>query len=396
MDISWNRIKDIISKAKDLRYLALANILGKAIAGVFWFYIAAILGAENYGQISYFVAIGSMAASFALVGTTNTLIVYVAKKVPIQPAIYFITLILGTIASVIVVLVYDSYEAGLFVIGYVIFNLAISDLLGRKFYKRYSKFFVLQKVLFVVCALGLYYVLDIPGIILGFAISFLIFTPIIISGFREHPLNFSVLKKRFGFMMNSYALSIERIFSGQIDKIIIAPMFGFAILGNFSLAIQAFSVMLLIPNIVYQYTLSQDASGNPSIIIKKLSVIFSCIIAILGYVLSPIVIPWIFPEFVDSIQILQIIGFAIIPYSFNMSYTSKFLGGERARIILIGQAVSVSTYVVGLFVFGDIFGINGVALALLVSGIMQFIFYFITNRYFLDSKIFKPSKDSYF
>ena len=79
-----------------------------------------------------------------------------------------------------------------------------------------------------------------------------------------------------------------------------------------------------------------------------------------------------------------------------MSYTSKFLGGERARIILVGQAVYVSTYVFGLFVFGDIFGINGVALALLVSGIMQSIFYFITNRYFLDSKIFKPSKDSYF
>lgn len=396
MDISWNRIKDAVRKAKDLRHLALANIIGKAIAGIFWFYVAAILGAENYGQVGYFIAIGSMAASFALVGTTNTLIVYVAKKVPIQPTIYFIALILGSIASVIVILIYDNYEAGLFVIGYVIYNLAISDLLGRKHYKRYSKFFILQKICFVAFAIGLYYVMSFPGIILGFAISFLIFTPIIVSGFKEYTLNFSLLKKRFGFMMNSYVLSIERIFSGQVDKIIIAPMFGFSILGNFSLGMQALSVMLLLPTVVYQYTLSQDASGNPSTVIKKLSIILSFILSILGFTLSPIVIPWIFPEFVDSVQILQIISFVIIPYAFNMSYTSKFLGGERSRIILVGQAVSVSSYVVGLFVLGEIFGINGIALALLISGIMQSVFYFIVDRYFLESKIFKSSRDSYF
>ncbi len=396
MDINWDVIKNTIRKAKDIQHLAIANVLGKVIVGIFWFYVAALLGAENYGQVNYLVAIGSLAASLALVGSTNTIIVYAAKKIPIQPPIYFITLILGTVASIIVTLVYDNYEVGLFVIGYVIYNLAISDLLGRKQYKKYSKFFVVQKVTFVICALGLYYVLGLPGIILGYAISFLVFMPIIISGFKEYPLNFSALKKRFSFMMNSYALSIERIFSGQIDKIIIAPMFGFTILGNFSLGIQALSVLIILPTVVYQYTLSQEASGNPSILIKKLSIILSIIFAIVGFALSPIVIPLIFPEFVDSIQILQIISFVIIPYSFNMSYTSKFLGGERARIILVGQAISVSTYSIGLIVLGGIFGINGVALSLLISGIMQSIFYFSTDRYLLDTKIFKPSNDGYF
>lgn len=396
MDISWDRIKNLIVKAKELRHLAIANVAGKAISGIFWFYVAAILGAEDYGQVSYFVAIGSMAASFAMIGSSNTLVVYVAKKVPIQPPIYFITLILGMIAATIVVLVHNNYEVGIFVIGYVIFNLAISDLLGRKWYKKYSKFFVLQKIMFVGSALGLYYIIDFPGIILGYAISFLIFTPVIIRGFRENPLDFTVLKSRFGFMMNSYALSIERVFHGQIDKVIIAPMFGFSVLGNFSLGIQALSVMLLLPTIVYQYTLSQDASGNPSKVIKKLSIISSIILAVISFSLSPIVIPLMFPEFGDAVQILQIISFIIIPYAFNMSYTSKFLGEERSRIILVGQGVSVTTYIAGLFGLGGIFGINGVAFALLISGIMQSCFYYITDRYFLNSKIFKPSKGSYF
>jgi len=392
----WDNIKNLISKTKDLQYIGIANVATKAIAGIFWFYIAILLGSENYGQVSYFIAIGTMAASLALIGSTNTITVYAAKKIPIQPAIYVITLILGTIASIVVILILDSYETGLFVIGYVIFNLAIADLLGRKHYKRYSRLFVLQKIIFVGLALGLYFMVGYIGVVLGYALSFLVFTYIIIEGFKENKINFSLLKTKLGFMMNSYALSIERIFNGQVDKIIIAPMFGFSTLGNFSLSIQFFSLLAILPGVVYQYTLSQEASGNPSILIKKLSIISSIIFAILGFFLSPIIIPQIFPEFTEAVQIIQIISFVVIPYSFNLSYTSKFLGGERSRIILVGQAVSLTTYISGLFTLGEIFGINGVAFALLLSAIAQTVFYYTTNRFFMNSKIFKPSNNNYF
>ena len=396
MKFNWETIRKLLQNTKDLQHLGFANILSKGIAGIFWFYIAILLGSENYGEVSYFIAIGAMAASLAMVGSPNTLIVYGAKKIPIQPAIYVITLILGTIAAIIVTLVYDSYETGIFVIGYVIFNLAIADLLGKKNYKKYSRYFILQKILFVGLAVSFYFILGYMGIILGYALSFIIFTHVIIESFKKNKVDFSLLKNKFGFMMNSYALSIERIFNGQIDKIIIAPMFGFSILGNFSLSLQFFSLLGMLPTIVYQYTLSQDASGNPSILIKKLSIIFSFIFAILGFVLSPIIIPLLFPQFEEAVQIIQIISFLVIPHAFNLSYTSKFLGGERSRIILVGQAVSVSVYITGLLTLGGIFGINGVAFALLLSGIAQTIFYYTTNRFFMNSKIFKPSDNNYF
>ncbi len=396
MDISWDKIKKIIASAKDLRHLAGANILGKIISGAFWLYIAALLGSENYGQVSYLVAIGSMAAALAMIGASNTIIVYAAKKVPIQPAIYFLTLIFGGIAALVVVLIYNSYVVGLFVIGYIIFNLAISDLLGKKHYKEYSKVFVLQKIVFVGLALVFYFILGYPGVVLGYAVSFLVFSYIIFLGFKENPINFRILKSKLGFMMNNYALSIERIFSGQLDKIIIAPLFGFSTLGNFSLSMQFFSVLSILPAIVYQYTLSQDASGNPNLLIKKLSIISSFIVAILSFVLSPILIPLIFPQFTEATQLVQIVSFVIIPHAFNASYTSKFLGNEHSRIILTGQAISVSTYISGLFVLGTIFGINGVAFSLLISGISQTIFYYTTNRFFMNSRIFRKSTDGYF
>ena len=396
MDVNWDKIKNIVKKAKNLQHLALANVVGKAIAGIFWFYAAALLGTEDYGQVSYFVAIGSMAAAFAMVGSSNTIIVYAAKKIPIQPAIYFIVLILGAIASIVVVLLTNSIETGIFTIGFIIFNLAISDLLGKKHYKTYSKIFVIQKILFASLALGLYFIMGFSGIVLGYALSFLVFTFVIIKEFKNVPLDFSLIKKKFGFMINNYALSIERIFSGQIDKIIIAPMFGFAILGNFSLGIQVLAIMSLLPTIVYQYTVSQDATGNRSTIIKKLSIISSIILAICGVMLSPFIVPILFPEFTDAVGIIQIISFVVIPYSVNMTYISKFLGQERGKIILIGQAVSLGIYITGLLTLGSIIGINGVALSLLFSAIGQMIFYICTDRFFINSKIFRPSEDGHF
>jgi len=391
MEASWDKIKHFLKKTKDIQHIGIANVTAKAIAGLFWFYMAAVLGTEDYGQITYFIAIGSMAATISLIGSTNTLIVYTAKKVPLQPAIYFITLILGTISSLIIFLIFQNWAVSLFAIGFVVFNLGISYLLGKKYYKKYSIYFILQKILFVIFALILYFVMGYVGIILGFALSFLVFSHIIIKGFNEIPLDFSVLKKRFGFMMNNYALTLEHVIKGQLDKIIIASLFGFPLLGNFALGAQIISITYLIPTIVYQYTLSQDATGSPTYKIKKLSILSSIGSAGLVFFLSPILIPLFFPEFVETVQVVQILSIAIIPYAINMSYTSKFLGIEKSRLVLTGWVIHLVVYIPGIFILGQFYGINGVAVSLVLAAIIQAIFYIIANRYLINSKFFGKS-----
>jgi len=391
MKISWDKIKNYVKKSKGLQHIGIANIIGKGIVGLFWFYIATLLGTENYGEVTYFIAIGSLAASLSLFGSTNTLIVYTAKKVPIQPAIYFITLILGAISSVIIFLIFQNWVVSIFTIGYVVFNLAISYLLGSKYYKKYSIYFITQKILFVGFALIFYFIIGYIGIVLGLALSFLVFSHILIKGFKEIKLDFSVLKERFGFTMNSFVLSLERMLSGQVDKIIIASMFGFGLLGNFFLGIQFLSIMFLLPTIVYQYTLPQDASGNPSYTIKKLSILSSIGVSGLAILLSPIFLPLLFPEFVDAVQVLQILSLVIVPYSINMSYVSKFLGREKSRVVLVGQAISIVVYIPGIFILGQFFGINGVAGSVVLAGIAQSVFYFIADRFLINTKFFEKS-----
>ena len=381
MKLGWNFIRSLLHDTKEVQHVGIGNIAGKVIVGIFWFYMATVLGSENYGQVIYLIALGSMGAAISMVGTSNTLIVYTAKKVPIESALYSIALILGTVAAIVLYIYSSNIIVSIFVFGFIFYNLGIAHLLGNKLYKKYAIILIIQKILFVSLALLFYHIIGFEGVVLGFALSMLVFSYIVLKEFRNTKIDFQILKPRFGFMINNYALTIEKVLNGQVDKLIIAPMFGFALLGNYALSIQFLSIMLIIPSIVFQYTLSQDATGNLSKKIKKISIGSSIIVAILGIILSPILIPIIFPEYVEAIQLIQIISFLVIPSAIILSYNSELLGKEKSRFVLIGQGISVSVYLTGLLTLGTIIGINGVAISLVLAGICQAVFYIIIIRH---------------
>ena len=56
-------------------------------------------------------------------------------------------------------------------------------------------------------------------------------------------------------------MNISNGFGGQIDKVILAPLLGFVLLGNYSLALQIFSILIMFSTIIFKFILPQDASG---------------------------------------------------------------------------------------------------------------------------------------
>ena len=56
----------ITGKIKDISSIGLADILSKAIASIFWFYIASQLGPENYGELTYLISIASLASGLSI------------------------------------------------------------------------------------------------------------------------------------------------------------------------------------------------------------------------------------------------------------------------------------------------------------------------------------------
>ncbi len=367
MDNYWTDLKKKIIGQKDLSSIGFANIVGSGISAIFWLYIAAIIEPEQYGEIHYFIAIAALAQIISLIGSSNVLTVYTAKKIKIQATLFFISLLVAAVSTVVIIIIFSRLDAALLILGYIIFELANSVLLGKKAYTTYSKYFLTQKILMLVLGIGFYYLMGFDGILYGFVLSFMPYTVLIFREFKETNIDFSLLKSRKGFIANNYAMSISGRASSTIDKLVIAPLLGFALLGNYSLALQLFVILLIVPMIIYKYLLPQDASGQSNRKLRQVTIILSIGIAVLGIGLFPYIIPNFFPKFIDAIDAIQIMSIAIIPATITLLYTSKLLGMEKSKFILITEIISTSALIVGFIILGPTFGVMGLASVFVLS-----------------------------
>jgi len=57
MEDTWNTIKDSIIGKKGLLSIGFADIVGSAISGLFWLYIASQLNPDVFGELIYFISI---------------------------------------------------------------------------------------------------------------------------------------------------------------------------------------------------------------------------------------------------------------------------------------------------------------------------------------------------
>jgi len=375
----FDKIKNI-SGLRGVSIIGSSDIASSIIGAVFWLYLASLLGAENYGQLSYFLSIASIASTVSILGTDNVISVYIAKKVKLESTIFLIPIIAGSIASTVLYLVFSDLGVSVYVLGAVIFGLATSEILAKGLFKSYSKYLLLTKILMVILSIGLYHIIGLEGVLIGVGLAFFVYLVRIYKGFRDTKIDFSLIKPRAGFLVNSYALQLISAFNGSLDKIIIAPLVGFALLGNYSLGVQFLSILHILPGIVYKYILPQDASGKPNKKLKQLTVISSIGIAILGIVLGPIVIPLFLPQYTEAIAIIQIMSVSVIPSTINLMYTSKLLGNEKTKFLLMGSIIYLIILISGIIILGLTYGINGMAVAIIISTSAETCFYYFINK----------------
>jgi O-antigen/teichoic acid export membrane protein len=376
-----NKIKDLIVKFKGLTTMSSALVVSQLISGIFWLYIARLLGTELYGELSYYIAIASIASTISLLGAGNTILTYTAKGIKIQPPIFLITISSSIITSIIVFFMFYNVGVSLFVVASVIFVLTTNELLGFKLFKKYSFYIIIQKIMAVGLAIGLFYIIGFNGIILGISLSFFPSMIRLYQVFRKSKIDFSILKSRGGFMINSYMLDISKTFNGSIDKIIIAPFLGFALLGNYHLGIQILMILTLIPSTIYGYIATHDASGNPNKRLKFYTILFSVGLSIAGVVLSPIVLPSLFPKFNEAIVVIQILSLSIVPGTINLTYISKFMGNEKPKIVLIGSVMFILIHVVGILTLGKLYSVNGVAISFVLAVTSEMAYLFFMNKF---------------
>lgn len=372
--------KEKIFGHKDLVSIGSANLLGNGISAIFWFSLASLINPEEYGQIHYFLAIAGMAQLLSLISTTNALQVYVAKNIKIHSTLFFISIIAGIVSSLVVFLFFSRTDTSLLVLGYIIFELSNGFLLGKKLFSNYAKFFLTQKILTVIFGFGLYFTFGVDGIIFGLVLSYVPYIWILVNEFRNTRIDFSLLKPRKGFLINNYGINISGAVGGQMDKLIIAPILGLELLGNYSLAMQFLVILLLLPTTVFKYLLTQDSSGKNTKNLKKNTIFASVGLATFGIVILPMIIPILFPNYIDTVIAIQIISVAIIPGTIGIFYDSKLLSIEKSKFLVIGKGIGLFTMISGFVILGPIYGIIGLAVTLVVSSCLQTLVVIIASK----------------
>ena len=258
------------------------DIIAVIISSILWFILPTFLSTEEYGQIHYVLAIAGIVYTFCLIGNRDVITVFTSKSYNLNSTLYFLSLISSFIAILIVFFML-KIDSGIIILAFVINDLGLGLLLGKKSFKQYPFYIIIQKFLALILCISLYFIFGPEGILYGLALSYSHFSLLIYQGLKESKINLSSLKPHREFLFNNYSINLVGAFRSNLDKFLIVPILGFSALGNYALAMQAFAVFLMSSGIVYKYVLAQDSRGISSKKIKKLNILLSVGIATFGF-----------------------------------------------------------------------------------------------------------------
>lgn len=365
---------------KDLSSIGIADLIASGIASIFWLYFASILIPEEYGELQFFVNIVGIVFAFSMLGARNSIIVFEAKKIKLRSSLFLLSIIGGIIGSVILFFLHSRFDIIFLTMGTILGELGISYFLGKKYFQKYAIFVVLQKLLMITLAVILFYSIGLEGIIFGMGISYLPYFIIVFKKIKKKSIDFPLVKKHSGFIVNNYLLMFVGNIKSNLDKIIIVPLIGFSDLGNYALGFQIYLIMMVFTNIVFKFTLPHDSTGSVPKKVITFTILISIVIATLGIALVPKIIPNFFPQFAEVVDIVPILALAVIPNTIHRLFTSKFLGNEKSKFVLIGYAMSTIIYIIFIIIFAETLGTIGISIGYLISSISHTIFFIILNK----------------
>ena len=366
---------------KGILSLSVGDYGGAIIVSAFWFLLAFLISPEEYGEIHYFIGIAGLAFSISLLTTQETVVVYTAKNVKLAPTLFLISLIAGGIAAVVVTALFSRVDSSFLLLGFIVNDLAIGYIVGKKLFTKYPKYFLLQKSLTFVLGISFFYLFGVEGVIFAIALSYGHFLFIIAKVFRKSSIDFSLLKKHRGFIGNNYFMNVSGAVRSHIDKIIIVPLIGFEILGNYALALQIYAVLMIFSNIIYRYALPHDASGTSTRKIKLIGLSYAIGVSMLGFTILPLIVPQIFEKFSDIGPAIQIISLAVIPTTIGLFYTSQILGREKSSVILASRILGSISIIAMLVVLAPLYGMVGAASAFVLSALVGCVFLVCAEYY---------------
>lgn len=366
----FRALRDFRKTESGLVYTTLGTMGASLLGGLFWLVLASLLDVESYGLTNYYIALASVFSAVALLGLDATIITYMAKG---ETQIWYQanSLILISGLSVTIVLSLFQWTSGVLALAMVFFMMALAEALGRKKYREYATLSIGQRVAQIALSLILYYFFGILGIVFGYFLGNLLFSYKYLRFIPNFSLKVNSVKEKRTFALHSYGFNLIRNFTMNLDKVVIAPIFGYYMLGLYQLGFQFFMFLSIIPLSLYYYLLPEESSGKNKKQIKYLGVGLAVLAGILSALAVPFIINKLFPTFAESIVVVQIMCLAVIPSTVAAILNASLLGRGRSSLVLIAGAIYMAFLIGGLLLLGQIFGVYGLAVTLVLAQTVQ-------------------------
>lgn len=362
------------NSAKNFSYVGVGRFSAIIFQSLFYILFARLLAPELYGELSVVIALAGTFSIVSRLGMNISLQVYQAKNnSDISEQIKTLFLISTTVASLILLPI--NLFAAILCAAISIYIMTQQNLLGLRQYKKYMINTLIKSGLFFLVPILLFFILEIPGIVLGMAIASFIGS---IPFFRNLKIiSFKNLRTNFKVFTQNYIIDLSSLYQ-FIDKLLIVFLFGNFIVGVYQFNFQIYLAIAAFPGILSSYLISEESRGTTHKKISILVILCSICVSTLVVLFSPIIVKELFPKYIEGITALQIIALTIIPQSIAVTFGSKLIARESTKIGFVYLA-QIGFQLIFIVFLGEQFGLVGLSLSILFSIIislgMQFFLY---------------------
>jgi O-antigen/teichoic acid export membrane protein len=363
--------------------VTVANIIASALNAVLWLIFAGILLPSQYGLVNFSIAIAAIGAVIGAFGINTLSITNIAKNQAILAGIYTLAFIISVVTSIALVLLTGSILVGILSFSLVSFSISSSFPLGKSRYKDYMKMLVGQRALLILLCLILYFTFGLEGILAGYSASLLLYSYkyfVLLIGSR---FTFTgVTKRDISFAFHSFFMNFAQSSNLFIDKIIIAPLFGFYLLGLYQISTQFLMVLAIIPSSLFLYLLPKDSVGRSNRRIGIYALAFSALFSVILFFTCDFILLAFFPKYIEASPIIKVVAFGAIPMTSIATSNSKLLGMEKSLNVFIGSVIFLIILFIFLLSFREIIDESTIGFALVTALSTQAIFLLLSIKHF--------------
>ena len=387
-----NQIKTLTGLNFGIGYVTLALVGGTVIFALLWLTLASILPVEEYGKISYLLAISLIGAMFSNFGLRITMLTFLPKGIKeLRNQINSFLLISSISIAGVTLLIFQSIPIFILIITTVFFIMSTAECIANKKYKEYTILVIGGQSTQALLTLIFYNTGGIEFALIGYGIGSIPFSYRYFSSLRFFKFRFNEIRSRFRSVVHGFSLMMARNVQWY-DKLLIAPLFGFFILGQYQIGIQFLLFLGVIPRILFDFLLPEKAIGISHTRIRYTSVIITIVFVVILWFVTPSIISNLFPKYVESIFTTQIILIGAIPLTINSLLDTKLLGLGESKYVFYGVLFYIGILTLSILTLGLAYSTIGLGISIVLALSSQASFLLLVDHFVIRKKTKNPKE----